>query len=75
MPGLSGYKVETAWDGVSCLRALEAFKSEILLLDLIMPQTNIEELLKCITAAYPSMKKIIVTGAGNAELRLLEPVL
>ncbi len=71
----SGHAVETAKDGISCLKGLVSFKPDILLLDLIMPQTNIEELLRRISVAYPAMKKIIVTGAGNAELKHLEPVL
>ena len=71
----SGYILETAEDGVSCLQVLSSFKPDLLLLDLIMPKTNIEKLLGSITAADPELKKIIVTGAGNAELKLLEPVL
>lgn len=71
---LSGYTVETANDGASCLEKLASFKPDLLILDLLMPQTNIEELIKRIALTHQALKKIIVTGAGDADLKRLEPI-
>lgn len=64
-----GYDVETAENGKLGLKLIEKMKPDIILLDLMMPEMNGDEMLvKLRSTAYgKSIKVIILTNMGESE--------
>ncbi len=64
---LDGYEVATAADGKEALEAVTRGDVDLLITDLKMPRLSGEELLKKVTAQFPTMPVIILTGHGTIE--------
>ena len=64
-----GYEVETAENGVIGLEMIEAFKPNIILLDLMMPEMNGDEMLAQLrkTDFGSDIPVIILTNMGESE--------
>lgn len=64
-----GYTVETAENGKIGLELIEDMKPDIVLLDLMMPEMDGEEMLKLLraTAWGKDIKVIILTNMGESE--------
>lgn len=64
-----GYEVETAENGKIGLQLIEDMKPDIVLLDLMMPEMNGEEMLKQLrsTSWGKNIKVIILTNMGESE--------
>jgi DNA-binding response OmpR family regulator len=64
-----GYEVETAENGKLGLSLIEDMKPDIVLLDLMMPEMNGEEMLKKLRATSwgKDIKVIILTNMGESE--------
>ncbi len=64
-----GYKIETAENGVLGLKLIEEMKPDIVLLDLMMPEMNGDEMLVKLreTAWGKDIKVIILTNMGESE--------
>jgi DNA-binding response OmpR family regulator len=64
-----GYKVETADNGVLGLELVEKFRPDIVLLDLMMPEMNGDEMLTALrkTPWGHDLKVIILTNMGEQE--------
>ena len=65
-----GYEVQTAANGKLGLELAESFKPDIILLDLMMPEMNGDEMLKKLRASGDygkSVKVIILTNMGEQE--------
>ncbi|GEM_PF-2199246 len=73
--GAAGYSVETAESGKEALLALEKFKADVVLLDMVLPGTNLEGLLKDLQSRFPEISVIVVTGLGAAEMNNWQTVL
>ena len=65
-----GYQVETAENGLIGLKLAEDMKPDIILLDLMMPEMNGDEMLAKLrsTPWGKSMKVIILTNVGEQEV-------
>ena len=65
-----GYDVETASNGKLGLELAEKLKPQIILLDLMMPEMNGDEMLKRLrkTAWGKSIKVVILTNMGEQEI-------
>ena len=65
-----GYQVETAENGKLGLQMAEAFKPDIILLDLMMPEMTGDEMLKKLRATTwgKTIKVIILTNMGEQEV-------
>lgn len=65
-----GYQVETAENGVLGLELVEAMRPDIILLDLMMPEMNGDEMLaKLRTKPWgKDVKVVILTNKGEQEL-------
>ena len=65
-----GYQVETAENGVLGLQLVEKMNPDIILLDLMMPEMNGDEMLKKMreTSWGKSIKVIILTNIGEQEI-------
>lgn len=65
-----GYQVETAENGALGLQLLETFKPDIVLLDLMMPEMNGDDVLAKVRATDwgKSMKVVILTNMGEQEI-------
>ncbi len=65
-----GYEVETAANGRLGLQLTETMKPDIILLDLMMPEMNGDEMLKKMraTAWGKNVKVIILTNMGEQEI-------
>ena len=64
----SGFTMKKAENGKNALALAEAFQPDVILLDLIMPETNTEELIKQLLVTLPEVSIIAVTGVGAVEL-------
>ena len=64
-----GYTVETAENGKLGLQLVESMKPDIILLDLMMPEMNGDEMLKRLRATDwgKNIKVIILTNMGEQE--------
>ena len=64
-----GYDVITAWNGVEGLEVAQKFQPDIILLDLLMPEMNGEEMLEKMrkTGWGQDMKVIILTNVSPEE--------
>lgn len=65
-----GFKVETAENGKLGLELIEDMKPDIVLLDLMMPEMDGEEMLTKLrqTAHGKNMKVIVLTNMGESEV-------
>ena len=61
------YKVFTAMNGGSAIKAVEAEKPSVVLLDIKMPTPDGIEVLKWIKTHYPSTKVIMVTALETRD--------
>ena len=64
---LDGYNVFLAADGKEALQIVETNDIDLIITDLRMPNVPGEELLKRMTASYPTISVIILTGHGSIE--------
>ena len=64
---LDGYEVVPAADGKEALDALARGEVDLVITDLKMPRVSGEELLRTVSAGYPTMPVIILTGHGTIE--------
>jgi diguanylate cyclase (GGDEF)-like protein len=62
-----GYEVETAADGVEALHALERDCFDLVITDLVMPEMDGGELVKCIKERWPDQAVVIVSGVGDVQ--------
>lgn len=62
-----GYTVETAADGKEAWEKLQKNAIDLVITDLRMPEMDGYELLKRISAAYPTLPVIVLTGHGTIE--------
>jgi len=64
-----GFEVETAGNGAVGLRMVEDFKPDVILLDLMMPEMNGDEVLEKVrkTSWGKNIKVIILTNTGKEE--------
>jgi len=67
-----GYEVETAENGLLGLKLIEKFAPDIVLLDLMMPEMNGDEMLLAMRASDwgKDVKVIILTNMGEQEAPL-----
>ncbi len=65
-----GYSVETAENGQLGLELIEEFQPDIVLLDLMMPTMDGEEMLKLLRASDwgQNVKVIVLTNMGESEI-------
>ncbi len=70
-----GFQVETAEDGLDCLRKLEDFKADIILTDMMMPVLDGLELIKAIRR-YQETKSIpiIAITAKTDAMSMIEGI-
>ena len=64
---LDGYKTFLAEDGGRALQVVSESEIDLIISDLKMPGVSGEELLKQISASYPAIQVIILTGHGTIE--------
>jgi DNA-binding NtrC family response regulator len=64
---LDGYNVLLAADGKEALDTVDKSDVDLVIADLKMPRLSGEELLKRMTASYPTIPVIILTGHGSIE--------
>ena len=64
---LDGYEVLTAADGQEALDTVTRGEVDLLITDLKMPRLSGEELLRSVTAQFPTLPVIILTGHGTIE--------
>jgi len=64
---MEGYQVRCAYNGVDGLKALEAFKPNVVLLDVMMPRLNGYEVLERIRQQeeYKDIRVIMLTARGQ----------
>jgi DNA-binding response OmpR family regulator len=64
-----GYEVQVAKNGIEGLRLIESFKPHLVLLDLLMPQMNGDEMLQKLreTEWGRSIKVVILTNVSRLE--------
>jgi DNA-binding response OmpR family regulator len=67
---LDGYEVETAENGKLGLELIEKMKPDVILLDLMMPEMNGDEMLAKVRATPwgKSIKVIVLTNRGEQEV-------
>lgn len=65
-----GYEVETAENGKLGLQLIEEMKPDIVLMDLMMPEMNGDEMLQKLRATTwgKDMKVIVLTNMGESEV-------
>ncbi len=64
---MDGYNILLAGDGKEGLEVVNSSDIDLVVSDLKMPKMSGEELLKKITASYPTVPVIILTGHGTIE--------
>jgi DNA-binding NtrC family response regulator len=64
---LDGYNVILAPDGREAIEKVETTDVDLIIADLKMPRLSGQELLKRMTASYPTVPVIILTGHGSIE--------
>jgi CheY-like chemotaxis protein len=63
-----GYPIVTAIDGVEAIEVLERSSISVVLTDLKMPRMNGRELARQITARWPGVRMLFMTGHPEAGL-------
>ena len=61
------YNIFLAGDGREALAAVEENEIDLIITDLKMPNLSGQELLKRVSAAYPTVPVIMLTGHGSIE--------
>ena len=64
---LDGYNVLLAADGKEAMEIVESEEVDLIIADLKMPNLSGEQLLRRMTASYPTVPVIILTGHGSIE--------
>ena len=65
----AGYEAATAYDGISGLSQCEAFRPDLVISDVVMPQMNGIEMAIWIKERYPACKVLLFSGqAATANL-------
>ena len=64
---MDGYDIVQAEDGQTALKALLKTEIDLVIADLRMPKLSGAELLKKVSAAYPTVPVIILTGHGTVD--------
>ena len=67
---LLGYELDTAIDGVEALAKINAFKPELLILDLLLPKTSGLVVLSEVKKHHPKMKILVATGTRTPQSEL-----
>ena len=63
----AGYTVVLAGDGRAGLRALEKETMDLVVTDIVMPETEGLELLMQVRARWPESKIIVISGGGRLQ--------
>jgi PAS domain S-box-containing protein len=63
----AGYEVRTASDGDAGMRAIETHPVQLVITDLVMPQTEGLEMLKTVRERFPGVPVIAISGAFDGE--------
>ena len=66
-----GHRVEQAVDGHEALRRATEFRPDVVLSDLVMPQTDGLWLLKTLREELPDCPVVMVTGRGSVDVAVL----
>jgi two-component system response regulator HydG len=66
-----GHRVEQASDGHEALRRAIDFRPDIVISDLVMPQTDGLWLLKTLKEELPDCPVVMVTGRGSVDVAVL----
>ena len=69
--GRRGLRVIPAADGVEALQSIRAWGADVLVTDLLMPSMDGAELLLRLAEQAPWVRCVAITGASEAEPRLL----
>jgi len=64
---MDGYNISLAGDGKEGMEVINSSEIDLVVSDLKMPEMSGEELLKKISASYPTVPVIILTGHGTIE--------
>lgn len=64
---MDGYNILLAGNGKECMNIINSSEIDLVVSDLKMPEMSGEELLKKISASYPTVPIIILTGHGSIE--------
>jgi response regulator RpfG family c-di-GMP phosphodiesterase len=67
----SGYRVETAENGIEAIRKLECILYDLVITDLKMPELDGRELLKMMADRFGHIPRIVLTAVGSNEDILL----
>lgn len=69
---MEGYEIATAVNGEECLKTLETFPADLILLDILMPKVNGFHVLKEIKkkSAWRHIPVILLTNLGEPEVDL-----
>jgi len=62
-----GYKARSSQSGKAALKSIDHEKPDVVLLDLIIPDINGEEILMKIKKDYPDLPVIIITGINDSK--------
>jgi len=62
-----GYKARSSQSGKAALKSIDREKPDVVLLDLIIPDINGEEILMKIKKDYPDLPVIIITGINDSK--------
>lgn len=70
MLGAEGYTIHEASDGAEALDRVrtDADLFDVIVSDIVMPRMNGVELLQALSASYPELPVILISGYGAAEL-------
>lgn len=68
---LVGYELETASGGMEALAKVNAFRPDVILLDILMPGVDGMAVLRDVKKHYPSIKVIIITATRTQKAELL----
>jgi len=63
----TGYRVRTAWDGVSALLEMETGLPDLIVSDLNMPRMSGFELLSTVRLQFPAIPLIAMSGAFSSN--------
>jgi DNA-binding NtrC family response regulator len=69
-----GYQVETVNDPTLAMGVFHAFRPDLLMIDMVMPDVDGIDILRQVMAVAPQTKIIAMTGFGPGYLRLAKAV-
>ena len=61
----AGHRVEEAADGRQALKALKAAQPDVVITDIIMPDSDGIELIAAVKKAHPGVRVLAISGRGN----------